>query len=89
MHTNDLSTWQHDHKRTLFVVILTAIMMAIEIAAGILYGSMALLADGLHIASHAAALCISLFAYIVARRLASDRYSGAPITSIKVVQQSF
>ena len=84
MHTNDLSHWQHDHtfgqdqikageKRTLFVVILTAVMMVIEIIAGIVYGSMALLADGLHMASHAAALCISLFAYIAARRLASDR----------------
>ena len=56
MHTNDLSHWQHDHtfgqdqikageKRTLFVVILTAVMMVIEIIAGIVYGSMALLAD--------------------------------------------
>ncbi|MBL4671837.1 MAG: CDF family Co(II)/Ni(II) efflux transporter DmeF [Arenicella sp.] len=84
MHTNDLSYWQHDHtfgqdqikageKRTLFVVILTAVMMVIEIIAGVIYGSMALLADGLHMASHAAALCISLFAYIAARRLSSDR----------------
>lgn len=84
MHTNDLSYWQHDHtfgqdqirageKRTLFVVILTAVMMVIEIVAGVVYGSMALLADGLHMASHAAALCISLIAYIAARRLASNR----------------
>tara|TARA_R110002049_G_C9104501_1_gene557253 strand:+ start:234 stop:1172 length:939 start_codon:yes stop_codon:yes gene_type:complete len=84
MHTNDLSCWQHDHtfgqdqikageKRTLLVVILTTVMMIIEIIAGAVYGSMALLADGLHMASHAAALCISLFAYIAARRLANDR----------------
>jgi len=84
MNKQDLSTWQHEHtfgqdeikageKRTLLVVVLTAVMMVVEIVAGMLYGSMALLADGLHMASHTAALCISLFAYIAARRLANDR----------------
>ncbi len=58
--------------RTLIVVILTAVTMAVEIVAGIAYGSMALLADGLHMASHAAALSISMFAYIYARRHARD-----------------
>ncbi len=58
--------------RTLIVVILTAVTMAVEIAAGIAYGSMALLADGLHMASHAVALSISMFAYIYARRHARD-----------------
>ncbi len=58
--------------RTLIVVVLTAVTMAVEIVAGIAYGSMALLADGLHMASHAAALSISMFAYIYARRHARD-----------------
>tara|TARA_R110002096_G_scaffold385536_1_gene579388 strand:- start:20835 stop:21254 length:420 start_codon:yes stop_codon:yes gene_type:complete len=48
-------------------------MMVVEIATGILFGSMALLADGLHMASHAVALGISAFAYIFARRLAHDQ----------------
>jgi Co/Zn/Cd efflux system component len=43
-------------RRTLAIVLITALMMVIEIVAGLLYGSMALLADGLHMASHAAAL---------------------------------
>lgn len=59
--------------RTLIVVVLTAATMGLEIAAGAAYGSMALLADGLHMASHAAALGISMFAYVYARRHASDR----------------
>jgi cation diffusion facilitator family transporter len=57
-------------RRTLLVVLLTAGMMGVEIAAGLAFGSMALLADGLHMASHASALGISLFAYIYARRRA-------------------
>ncbi len=83
MHTQDSSHWQHDHifaqdqvrpgeKRTLIVVLITAIMMVIEIAAGLAFGSMALLADGLHMASHAAALGIAFLAYVIARRMASD-----------------
>jgi cation diffusion facilitator family transporter len=51
-------------------------MMVVEIAAGIIFGSMALLADGLHMASHAVALSVNAFAYIYARRHAHDsRYS--------------
>jgi cation diffusion facilitator family transporter len=84
MHTRDLTHWQHEHvfnqdgvkpgeRHTLLVVAITAGMMVVEITAGIAYGSMALLADGLHMASHATALGISLFAYIYARRQASDR----------------
>lgn len=48
-------------------------MMGVEIAAGLAFGSMALLADGLHMASHAAALSISAFAYYFARKRAHDR----------------
>ena len=47
-------------------------MMVVEISTGIIFGSMALLADGLHMASHAAALSISAFAYIFARRRVYD-----------------
>ncbi len=58
--------------RTRIVVWVTAAMMVIEVLAGIRYGSMALLADGLHMASHAVALGISLCAYSYARRHAHD-----------------
>lgn len=56
-----------NEKRTLWVVILTAIMMGVEIVAGNLTQSMALLADGWHMASHALALFISYLAYRLAR----------------------
>lgn len=83
MHTNNIARWKHDHvfdqdrvrageRRTLLVVLITALMMVVEIAAGIAYGSMALLADGLHMASHAAALGIAFLAYVAARRFAAD-----------------
>ena len=87
MHLTDLRRWQHTHtfgqdrqrpgeRRTFVVIALTAMMMVVEIAAGIRFGSMALLADGLHMASHAVALSVSAFAYVYARRHASDpRYS--------------
>ena len=55
-------------RRTLWVIALTAVMMLVEIAAGLIYGSMALLADGLHMGSHATALAITAFAYVYARR---------------------
>ncbi len=58
--------------RTLIVIGITATMMVIEIAAGLAFGSMALLADGLHMASHAAALGVTALAYIYARRHAHD-----------------
>ena len=53
--------------RTLIVIAITALMMIIEIVAGIVYGSMALLADGLHMGSHAIALGINAFAYVYAK----------------------
>ena len=62
--------------RTFVVIVITATMMVVEIAAGIAFGSMALLADGLHMGSHAVALGISAFAYVYARRHAhNERYS--------------
>lgn len=83
MHTQQLSGWTHEHvfgqdqqrageKRTLLIVVVTAVMMVVEITAGLIYGSMALLADGLHMASHATALGIAVFAYVISRRFASD-----------------
>jgi len=64
----------HDHhaRRTRYVVVLTAAMMVVEIVAGWLTGSMALLADGFHMATHAGALGVAALAYAYARRHASD-----------------
>ncbi len=87
MDTHDLSAWQHGHdfgtasqrhaeRRTLWVVGLTFAAMAIELVAGWLTGSMALLADGLHMASHVGALGLAAFAYRFARQRAGDaRYT--------------
>ncbi len=83
MHTHSMDTWRHGHtfgqdkprvgeRRTLLVLLLTAVTMAVEIVAGLAFGSVALLADGLHMGSHAAALGISAFAYAYARRHAAD-----------------
>lgn len=83
MHRDNLDRWQHEHtfgqeqrrpgeRRTIVVIALTASMMVIEIAAGLAFGSMALLADGLHMASHAVALSVNAFAYVYARRHAHD-----------------
>jgi cation diffusion facilitator family transporter len=66
-------------KRTLYVLILTVTAMVVEIIAGTVFGSMALLADGWHMGTHAAAFCITLFAYRYARKHAhSDKFSFGP-----------
>ena len=63
-------------QRTVLVIVITAVMMVVEIAAGMAFGSMALLADGLHMGPHTAALGLAAFAYVYARRHAGDdRYS--------------
>lgn len=82
MHTQDLSTWTHDHifdegnqaaeRGTRAVMWITAAMMVVEIAAGWWFNSMALLADGWHMSSHAIAIGLSAFAYAAARRYARD-----------------
>lgn len=59
-------------RRTLWVVVLTSIMMVAEIVAGSITGSMALLADGFHMATHAGALGVAALAYVYARRHAED-----------------
>jgi cation diffusion facilitator family transporter len=82
MHKTHISLWQHSHvfsagneraeKRAWVVFGLTAAMMAVEIVAGWLFGSMALLADGWHMSTHALALGITAIAYLLARRYISD-----------------
>lgn len=82
MHHDNLNLWQHEHRfahdsehnerRTRWVVGITLAMMAAELAAGMLFGSMALLADGWHMGTHAAALSVTVFAYVYARRHAGD-----------------
>ena len=61
-------TNEKGEKRTLYVLLLTVVTMAVEIVAGSFYGSMALLADGWHMGTHAAAFCITLFTYRYARK---------------------
>ncbi len=82
MHTHDLSAWTHDHvfnegnhaaeRGTRTVMWITAAMMVAEIVAGWWFNSMALLADGWHMSSHAVAIGLSAFAYAAARRYARD-----------------
>ena len=63
-------------KRTFYVLLLTVVTMIVEIIAGTIYGSMALLADGWHMGTHAAAFGITLFAYRYAKKHAeSERFS--------------
>ena len=67
---------QKGEKRTFYVLLLTIITMVVEIVAGTIYGSMALLADGWHMGTHAAAFGITLFAYRYAKKHAdSERFS--------------
>jgi len=83
MHEQDLGKHTHRHdeladvshgeRRTKYVVLLTSLMMATELAVGWWTGSMALLADGWHMATHAGALGLALFAYRYARSHAGDR----------------
>ena len=61
-----------NERRTWLVIGLTAAMMVGEIAAGTVFGSMALVADGWHMSTHAAAMTISALAYLFARRFAED-----------------
>jgi cation diffusion facilitator family transporter len=83
MHTDKTSRWTHDHvfddgndaaeRGTRLVMWITAAMMIVEIAAGWWSNSMALLADGWHMSSHAVAIGISVLAYAAARHYARDR----------------
>lgn len=82
MHIDTLDQWQHSHNftgdsdqaenRTTKVMTLTAMMAVVEVIAGSFFGSMALLADGWHMATHVAAFGITLFAYRYARSHADN-----------------
>ena len=82
MHLHTLDKWRHDHnffvprkqneKNTFMVMCLTATTMGIEIIAGMVFGSMALLADGWHMGTHVAAFLITLFAYRYSRKNADN-----------------
>ena len=82
MHIYTLESWKHSHRfkigdeqglrKTKQVILLTLTMMIVEIAGGVLFGSMALLADGWHMGTHAAALGITAIAYYYARRHADN-----------------
>jgi len=83
MHSDSIEAFKHDHvflgvhhagneRKTWSVIALCAVMMAVEVGGGVLFGSMALVADGLHMSTHVAALLIAAFAYTYARRHAHD-----------------
>ena len=82
MAIHDLSAFRHTHafdpgnrageRRTWIVVAITAVTMVAEVIAGWVTGSMALLADGLHMATHVVALSIAGVAYFLARRWSAD-----------------
>src|SRR5450432_1645047 len=82
--THDHGLWTHDHhflghgheraeSRAKLAASVTAVFMAVEIAAGLVFGSMALLADGVHMATHVGALGLAASAYWLARRHAVNR----------------
>jgi len=83
MHTESIDAFRHEHvflgadhdrneRKTWAVIVICGIMMVAEIGGGALFGSMALVADGLHMSTHAAALLIAALAYTFARRYARD-----------------
>ena len=65
----------HDtaERRTWAVIVLCSVMMVAEIVGGALFGSLALIADGLHMSTHAGALLLAALAYTYARKYAYDR----------------
>ena len=83
MHAQSIEQWTHEHVflgpdhrrnegRTQIVIVLCGAMMVAEIVGGLLFRSMALVADGLHMSTHAAALLIAALGYTFARRRAHD-----------------
>ena len=82
-HDHALRAGPHDHvflgqgheaaeRRTWAVIVLCTVMMVAEIAGGALFGSIALIADGLHMSTHAGALLLAALAYTYARKYAYD-----------------
>jgi len=83
MHAETIDTYRHEHvflgadhskneRRTWIVIAICGAMMVAEIGGGALFGSMALIADGLHMSTHAGALLIAALAYTYSRRHAHD-----------------
>src|ERR1700758_3044089 len=64
---------EKNERRTWMVIALCSAMMVLEIVGGLLFGSIALVADGLHMSTHAGALLLAAIAYNYARRYADDR----------------
>lgn len=95
MHTDHLSDWTHEHvfdrgsqaaeRGTRLVMWITLVMMVIEIVTGWWFNSMALLADGFHMGSHAMAIGLSAFAYAAARRYARDPHFAFGTWKIEVL----
>jgi cation diffusion facilitator family transporter len=84
MHTQSMQGFQHSHvflgdaherneRKTWAVILICAAMMVAEIAGGVWFGSVALIADGLHMSTHAGALLIAALAYTWSRRYANDK----------------
>src|SRR5271169_4449625 len=82
--TDSFQVQPHDHvflgpdheraeRRTWAVILLCSVMMIAEIIGGALFGSLALIADGLHMSTHAGALLLAALAYTYARKYAGDR----------------
>jgi cation diffusion facilitator family transporter len=84
MHSHSIESHRHSHiflgaaherneRKTWAVIGICAVMMVAEIAGGLWFGSVALVADGLHMSTHAGALLIAALAYTYSRRYAADR----------------
>jgi len=84
MHSHSIENHRHSHiflgaaherneRKTWTVIAICAVMMVAEIAGGLWFGSVALVADGLHMSTHAGALLIAALAYTYSRRYATDR----------------
>src|SRR5215469_17778035 len=83
MHSHSIEDFRHAHvflgaghdrneRRTWTVIAICAAMMVAEIVGGLWFGSIALIADGLHMSTHAGALLIAALAYTYSRRYARD-----------------
>src|ERR1700694_4723151 len=83
MHTHSIEDFRHAHvflgeaharneRKTWIVIAICAAMMVAEIVGGVWFGSVALVADGLHMSTHAGALLLAALAYTYARRYAGD-----------------
>src|SRR6202140_454511 len=83
MHSQSIDSYRHSHvflgeahqrneRKTWIVIAICAAMMIAEIIGGLWFGSVALIADGLHMSTHAGALLIAALAYTYSRRYARD-----------------